>query len=273
LNLSASTVSNAIYAWTGPNAFSSADQNPAISNVTTVAAGTYNVTVTVDGCTSAAGTTSVLISIPPSISTNPAPQTVNAGSPVTFSVVAAGTSLNYQWRKGGVEISGATASSFNIASSAAGDAADYDCVVSNTCGVATSDPATLIVVAMTPFEQWQMQYFSCTNCAQAAADADADGDGQSNLAEFESGTDPTNSASSLHVAALVRQGDDVLVTWATAGGHTNAVQVTTGSYNTNFVDLSGPIIIDGSGDTSTNYVDVGGVTNGSPRFYRIRLVP
>ncbi len=47
-----------------------------------------------------------------------------------------------------------------------------------------------------PFVAWQLQYFGCSNCAQAAASADPDGDGQNNLTEFLAGTDPTNSASS-----------------------------------------------------------------------------
>jgi hypothetical protein len=62
LNLTASTVAGATYAWTGPNGFTSADQNPSISGVTAAAAGEYSVTVTVDGCTSAPGTTSVTVS-------------------------------------------------------------------------------------------------------------------------------------------------------------------------------------------------------------------
>jgi hypothetical protein len=40
------------------------------------------------------------------------------------------------------------------------------------------------------------------------------------------------------------------------------------------VDIAGSLtIIGGSGDTSTNYVDVGGATNAPSRFYRVRLVP
>ena len=46
------------YAWSGPNMFTSADQNPMITNVTTAAGGTYTVTVTDDnGCTDTETTT------------------------------------------------------------------------------------------------------------------------------------------------------------------------------------------------------------------------
>ena len=128
-----------------------------------------------------------------------------------------------------------------------------------------------------PFQCWRLQYFGCTNCPQAAATADPDGDGQDNMAEFLSGTDPTNSASALRIISAVRQTADVVITWSTAGGYTNTVQATSGdasgSYATNFSDLSGPIVISGSGDATTNYVDSGGATNGPSRYYRIRLVP
>ena len=66
LNLGASTTSGATYAWTGANSFSSSSQNPSISSTTTADSGTYNVTITVSGCTSAAGTTFAKISALPS---------------------------------------------------------------------------------------------------------------------------------------------------------------------------------------------------------------
>src|SRR5206468_9803966 len=59
------TVASATYSWTGPNGFTSALQNPARANATTADAGTYSVTVTVSGCTSAAGTTTVVVNANP----------------------------------------------------------------------------------------------------------------------------------------------------------------------------------------------------------------
>ena len=61
LQLTASAVAGATYAWTGPNGFSSSLQNPTIANVTLAAAGVYSVTVTVNGCTSPAGTTTATV--------------------------------------------------------------------------------------------------------------------------------------------------------------------------------------------------------------------
>ena len=64
LSLTASIVAGATYAWTGPNSFTSADQNPTIPTATTAATGTYSVTTTVAGCTSAAGTTAATVTAP-----------------------------------------------------------------------------------------------------------------------------------------------------------------------------------------------------------------
>ncbi len=72
ISLSTPAVASATYAWTGPNGFTSSQQNPTRANITTADAGTYSVTVTVSGCTSAAGTTNVVV--------NPAPATPTASN-------------------------------------------------------------------------------------------------------------------------------------------------------------------------------------------------
>ncbi len=147
---------------------------------------------------------------------------------------------------------------------------------SNTATGATV-PVGVTLMVGSPFQAWQIQYFGSTTNPAAAADADPDGDGQNNLAEFLAGTNPTNSASGLHITSVTAQGSDVLVTWTTAGGETNLVQASAGfpdgSYSTNFQDLSGLIIISGSGDATTNYLDSGGATNIPARYYRVRLQP
>ena len=72
LNLTASTVAGATYAWTGPNNFTSTEQNPSIANVTSTHAGPYSVTATVNGCTSPAdpgATTTVVVNTVPAAPT------------------------------------------------------------------------------------------------------------------------------------------------------------------------------------------------------------
>jgi alpha-tubulin suppressor-like RCC1 family protein len=84
--------------------------------------------------------------VAPTITTQPASQTVNLGANVTFSVVASGsTPFAYQWRKGSSPIGSATGSSYTINNAAAIDSGSYDVVVTNAAGSATSDTAVLTV--------------------------------------------------------------------------------------------------------------------------------
>jgi gliding motility-associated-like protein len=66
LNLTASSIAGASYSWTGPNGFTSSNQNPVISNVGLTNAGTYNVTATVNGCTSPLASTVAVVNPLPS---------------------------------------------------------------------------------------------------------------------------------------------------------------------------------------------------------------
>jgi hypothetical protein len=112
-----------------------------------------------------------------------------------------------------------------------------------------------------------------SNIGNDGASGDPDGDGFTNLQEYLNGTDPHIPDSPLRITSILRQGNNVLLTWATIAGKTNVVQATagaSGSYSNNFADLSPVIIPTGS---ATNYLDVGGATNTPSRFYRVRLVP
>ena len=133
---------------------------------------------------------------------------------------------------------------------------------------------TYTVPEADPFTAWQMQYFQCTTCPQAAAAADPDGDGMSNTNEFLAGTDPTNSASAFRITSIAGTGNDVLVTWSMGSGKTNALQATTGDANNGFTNtFSDLFIVTNTVGTTTNYLDAGAATNFSSRYYRIRLVP
>ncbi|MFL5754007.1 MAG: PQQ-dependent sugar dehydrogenase [Bacteroidia bacterium] len=84
----------------------------------------------------------------PVITSQPASQSITQGQPVTFSVSSSGaTPLNYQWKKNGSAISGATSSIYSINSVQQSDAGQYSVVVSNNYGTATSSNATLTVTA------------------------------------------------------------------------------------------------------------------------------
>lgn len=112
--------------------------------------GTYDIVVS-NTCNSVTSNTIVISqTTPTSITTQPvASTTLCPGQTYNVSVVAAGATLTYQWQKlnGAVwsNISGATSTSFSIASVTATDAASYRVNVTGTCGTVTSGSAVLNV--------------------------------------------------------------------------------------------------------------------------------
>jgi PKD repeat protein len=96
ITLTASDIPGASYAWTGPNGFSSALQNPTIPNATAAMAGAYSVTATVGVRTSPPGTTSVVVNAVPTAPTPSSNSPVTEGGTIqlTASTVAGAT---YSW--------------------------------------------------------------------------------------------------------------------------------------------------------------------------------
>jgi len=88
---------------------------------------------------------------PPTITIQPQSQTKTVGQPVTFTVQASGaTPFSYQWQRNGANISGATSTSYSIASTTLGDnGAGFRCIVTNSFGSATSNTAVLTVTTDT----------------------------------------------------------------------------------------------------------------------------
>lgn len=83
----------------------------------------------------------------PQIVAPPASQTVLAGDAVALTVeVTGGAPYNYQWKKDGADLTGATKQSLRIASAALSDSGTYTVSVSNNVGSQNSPPATLTVV-------------------------------------------------------------------------------------------------------------------------------
>ncbi|NJN28285.1 MAG: immunoglobulin domain-containing protein, partial [Cyclobacteriaceae bacterium] len=86
-------------------------------------------------------TTSPVITGQPAVS-----QTICEGSPASFGVIATGTGLSYQWKKGGIDITGATGSSYNIPATVSSSAGVYSVDVIGSCGLpVTSSNSTLVI--------------------------------------------------------------------------------------------------------------------------------
>jgi hypothetical protein len=139
------------YQWrkNGGNIAGATGTSLGLSSVTSADAASYTVQVSnsAGSATSATATLTVnpLVTVP-SITTQPASQTVSAGANVTFTVAVSGTApLSYQWRKNGSDIAGATAAALGLSSVTSANAGSYTVRVSNAAGSILSTTATLTV--------------------------------------------------------------------------------------------------------------------------------
>jgi hypothetical protein len=158
LSLSTPLVSGATYHWTGPNGFTANTRAPGILGVDTYNAGTYYVTITQSGCTSAAGSTIVQVnsSFPASVNITAFPAgAICQGTSVTFTATPTngGTAPTYQWYNGTNAITGATNSTYTSTSLNNGDAITVKMTSSLGCAApkpATSNAITMVVNPTAP---------------------------------------------------------------------------------------------------------------------------
>jgi len=216
------------------------------------------------------------------LSVNPNPATFNVtgggsycagGGGVAVGLDGSQPGVNYQlqWNgsPAGTPVAGTgTAISFTNQTSAG----TYTVIASDATSGCTATMNGSASVSLTdPFACWQLQYFNCTNCPQAAADADPYGTGQNNLFKYVAGLDPTNPASVfiLQIAAASNQAVNLMFS-PIATGRTYTVQFNAGLDNGTYNDLTGFI------GPSTNSIN-NQVTITDPNailsneFYRIRL--
>ena len=154
----------------------------------------------------------VSLSSAPAITGQPQSQTVTAGSSATFSVVASGQALAYQWRFNGGNIAGATSSSYTIAIVQSGNAGNYDVVVSNGSGTVTSAVAVLTVSSGTPgnlangsFESGYTGWTAAGN-QEISTDASVGGTAGSAFVWFNAGQRTPNGVLSQIFATTAGQG-------------------------------------------------------------------
>jgi hypothetical protein len=147
-NASATGSSPLSYQWyNSSGAITSA--NSAIYNINSVLtsnAGNYYLVVS-NSCGSInSNNISLEVNEPPLITSQSTSATKCVGSAFSFSVSATGSiPLNYQWYNSDGAIIGATSSLYLINSVDTGDADSYYCIVSNSCGNATSTNKVLII--------------------------------------------------------------------------------------------------------------------------------
>ena len=108
-------------------------------------AGTYMVVVK-DLCGNSATNSAVLVvNQPVLVTTPPSDQTDCPGIPASFTVIATGTGLSYQWYNSTGAISGQNGASLNLGPASSANAGTYSVVVSDICGDKVTNSVTLTV--------------------------------------------------------------------------------------------------------------------------------
>ena len=148
VTLTAPSADGAIYEWSGPNGFSSTVVTVTLENVTAVDNGDYAVVVTVNGCPTDFGPTTL------EINPKPATPTISSdkdsacpGEAVTLSTAAAtGDAISYDWLLNGTVVANTTEPTLSIEDFQAANAGDYTVVVKD--GTCPSDPSNPVTVSL-----------------------------------------------------------------------------------------------------------------------------
>jgi hypothetical protein len=186
--------------------------------------GNYTVAVTGLCGTVTSSAAALTLNAATAITTQPAAVTACAGSSASLSVVATGSgTISYQWRKDGVDISGANSSTLSFPSLSASDAAAYSVVVTADCGAVTSSSA---LVTVQPTTQITGQPAAATVCAGSAANFSVSASGTAPLTYqwLLNGTSiggATSSVYSIASASTANAGQYSVVVSGTCGNATS----------------------------------------------------
>jgi len=118
VQLSATAVAGAAYAWTGPNNYSSALQNPLLIATDAADAGVYSLTVTINGCTSPASTVTVVVNETPAFTLD-GNATICPGQSTDIAIVPSNFNANepgvsYVWYKDSNLLAGINSSAIEV---------------------------------------------------------------------------------------------------------------------------------------------------------------
>ncbi|HEY1111486.1 MAG TPA: immunoglobulin domain-containing protein [Opitutaceae bacterium] len=224
--------------------------SPAVQGTPTVA-GTY--TIRVQGFNAEGLTNSVQQTITfeiagpavvaPAFTTQPQSQTVTVGANVTFTAAASG-SPTYQWRKDGVDITGATAATLTLTNVQTSASGAYTVIATNSGGPTTSNAATLTVnppVATAPVIVSHPLSFTAAVGSTAALSVVATGTG--NNYEWKRGATVvgTNSATLILPAVTAAAAGSYTVTVSNGAGQpvtSNAAVLQVGAGEGRLLNLS-----------------------------------
>jgi hypothetical protein len=151
LQLTASNIAGASYAWYGPSAFTANTQNPVRANVQMGDAGAYYVYATVNGCVSDTDSVVVTINTDPVVNIFPTPGvSICQGKQVIFTAVPTnGGATSYNWLVNGIS-TGSTGLTYSTTTLSNGDAVSCAMTSTGTCATPFIDTSNKITMTVQP---------------------------------------------------------------------------------------------------------------------------
>jgi hypothetical protein len=139
----------------------------------------------------------------PRIITQPQALTVEQGTNAAFTVVASGAGNNFQWRRNGSAIAGATGQSLALPDVQQSQSGTYSVAITNAGGSVVSNNVTLTVTFTDSDGDGMQDGWETANGlnpnSNVDAGVDADGDGATNIQEYLAGTNAKDSTSFLRL--------------------------------------------------------------------------
>ncbi len=151
LQLTASNITGASYAWYGPSAFTANTQNPVRANVQMADAGAYYVYATVSGCVSDTDSVVVTINTDPVVNIFPTPGvSICQGKQVIFTAIPTnGGSTSYNWLVNGIS-TGSTGTAYSTTTLNNGDIVSCAMTSTGTCATPFIDTSNTITMTVQP---------------------------------------------------------------------------------------------------------------------------
>lgn len=207
-----------------------------IMNTTTGDAGTYTVNCILSGTAAMVNSTPIVVTAsgPPVITDNPANLSICTRNRIALGTKASGNgTLQYRWIKNGNSVAGQTRDSLKITSAVTGDAGKYRCIVSNECGVDTTDEVTIDIKQNVSMQTQPPRTITAAIGSQLSIDLVAAGGGTIRYAWYHDGAlVPSQTTAAYRKNSVVTA--DAGKYWCIVGGDCNSitsdtVRVTVGS--------------------------------------------
>lgn len=142
LQLTTTSVGTGItYSWTGPNGFSSSNQNPTINNAQPAASGTYTLSATISGCPAQTATTVAVVNALPVLSAVSSNSPICDGNPLNLTATVNQPAATISWTGPG----GYSSSMLNPIINPASPASSGTYTVSATSNGCSSSPVNISV--------------------------------------------------------------------------------------------------------------------------------